>query len=494
MPSASSARLKGDDYQHLFAWLHALELLMPQQQVAKVIVEDAKAVSADDVTLLREPGAHPPDRYHQIKFHVDHSKGYSVEALKEQKNGDSSLLQKWFKSWDTITARSARPLEIIIVSNWPWVPRDGLGQFVDGETNGLKDEFFTATGRSKAATVRADLAKHVGTTLQRFDEFARTLRFKLGYDCWRDMTERAAERMMYHGLKSHENALLVVVGIVRGWVKAGRQEITRADLEAVIGKYDLWLPPEARPSVNVYLTTIKEQQFDIPAEHTLDWRHYFVDGPGVRGHVPTDLADWNGKMLPELRELERKISSQTTRRLIRARGLSRLPAWFAFGHVFCDVAGYTIEMDQQGQLWQSDAPPSRDFMLTSNGPDGLPFDPEGETVAVAVSVGADLEADVRRHLDDHTETVKAALFVRPTRSLDRHCLRNASDAVALVDRVKEAMREFVKHHGARRVLLYYHGPIAGACFIGHRLNAVCREVEVMEWSDPNYVPAFTLTC
>jgi hypothetical protein len=30
MPSASSARLKGDDYQHLFAWLHALELLMPQ--------------------------------------------------------------------------------------------------------------------------------------------------------------------------------------------------------------------------------------------------------------------------------------------------------------------------------------------------------------------------------------------------------------------------------------------------------------------------------
>ncbi len=70
MPSASSARLKGDEYQHLFAWLHSLELLMPQRSVAKVIVEDAKAVSADDVTLLREDGAHWPDRYHQIKNHV----------------------------------------------------------------------------------------------------------------------------------------------------------------------------------------------------------------------------------------------------------------------------------------------------------------------------------------------------------------------------------------------------------------------------------------
>jgi hypothetical protein len=493
MPSASSARLKGDDFQHLFAWLHSLELLMPQQQVARVIIEDAKAVSADDVTLLRDPGAYPPDRYHQIKFHVDLSKGYSVEVLKEQKNGESSLLQKWFKSWETITAGSARPLEIIIVSNWPWVPRDGLGQFIDGETNALKDEFFTATGKTKAATVRADLAKHVGTTVSRFDEFARTLRFKLGYDCWRDMTERAAERMMYHGLKSDETALLIVVSFVRGWVKAGRQEITRADLEAIIDKHVLWLSPEARPSVNIYLVTIKQQQFDIPAQHTLDWRQHFVAGPGVRGHVTTDPADWNDKMLPELRDLEANISSQTTDRLIRARGLSRLSAWFAFGHVFCDVAGYTIEMDQQGQLWQTDAPPSTDFMLTSNGPGGLLLDPDGKTVAVAVSVGADLEPDVRRHLDSRTDKVKAALFIRPTRGLDRHCLRNAGDAVALADRVKEAMREFVKYHQARQVLLYYHGPIAGACFIGHRLNAVCREVQIMEWSDPNYVPSFTLT-
>jgi len=82
-----------------------------------------------------------------------------------------------------------------------------------------------------------------------------------------------------------------------------------------------------------------------------------------------------------------------------------------------------IEMDQQGQLCQSDAQPSVDFTLTCNGPDGETVDGAGETVAVAVSVGTDIEPDVRRHLQHRTQKVKAVLFVRPTRCLDRHCLR-----------------------------------------------------------------------
>jgi hypothetical protein len=494
MANAVAARLKGDDYQHLFAWLHALELLMPQQQVTKVIVEDAKALSADDVTLLRQDGAHPPDRYHQIKNHVDHRKGYSLAVLTRTGKAESSLLQKWFRSWETLTAaRATRPLEIIIVSNWGWEPRDGLGEFMDGDCNALKEEFFTATAKQKGGKIRDRLAKHVGITVARFDQFARTLRFKFGYDCWQEMTERAAERMQNHGLKNDENALLIAVGIVRGWVKAGRQEITRADLEAVITNHDLWLPPEARPSVNVYLSTIKEQQFDVAPDYLLDWRNLFLGGPALRGHEPMVPADWNGKMLPDLQALEARVSSETNKRLVRARGLARLSAWFAFGHVFCDVAGYTIEMDQQGQLWQSDAQPSADFRLTTNGLGGEALDPDGETVAVAVSVSGNLEADVRRHLEHRTQKVKAVLFVRPTRNIDRHCLRDAGDAMALADGVKATMRDFAKRHAAKRVLLYYLGPIAGASFIGHRLNAVCREVQIMEWSDPNYVPSFTLT-
>lgn len=206
-----------------------------------------------------------------------------------------------------------------------------------------------------------------------------------------------------------------------------------------------------------------------------------------------DPADWNGKMLPELHALEGRINTETKKRLVRVRGLARLSPWFAFGHTFSEVARYTIEVDQGENLWQTDAPPSADFTLTHNGPTGEPLDSDGDAVAVGISISGLLEDDVRRSLRHRKEKVRAVLFIRADRPLDRHCIHNAGDAVAMADRVKEAVRTFVKHHGARRALLHYVGPLSGACFIGHRLNAVCREIQIMEWSDPMYVPSFTLT-
>ncbi len=493
MANAVAARLKGDDYQHLFAWWLALELLMPRRTVVTVIVEDANAVSVDDVTLLREEGAQFADRYHQIKYHVDHRKGYCVDALTEQEGKKCSLLQKWFRSWETLVAgRPDRPLEIEIVSNWSWVAGDELGGFLDGVSNGFKEKFFTAPDKTKELTLRTKLADHVRATLERFDAFARTLRFHFGSGCWKDMIERTAERMENNGLRYDENALLMAVGIVRGWVKAGRQEINKDALEAVIAQHDLRLPKDERPAVNIYVATIKDQKSNIAPDYSLDWRHYFTGNPAMRGHDTVDPADWNGKMLPELRQIESQICSESTSRFVRVRGLARLSAWFALGHVFSDVAGYTIEVDQQGELWQSDANPSTDFTLTSTGFDEIALDADGDVVAVGISVSHNAESDIRQHLQHRTEQIKAAMFVRPTRILDMCCLRHASDAVALANGVKPLIRDFVSHQRAQRVFLFYAGPLSGACFIGRRLNAVCREIQIMEWSNPGYMPSFTL--
>jgi len=71
-------------------------------------------------------------------------------------------------------------------------------------------------------------------------------------------------------------------------------------------------------------------------------------------------------------------------------------------------------------------------------------------------------------------------------------LRNASDVVALADGVKNSIRVFVKKWNATRLLLFYFGPLSGACFIGHRLNAVCREIQIIEDQQPGYAPSFLL--
>ena len=114
-------------------------------------------------------------------------------------------------------------------------------------------------------------------------------------------------------------------------------------------------------------------------------------------------------------------------------------------------------------------------------------------MAIGIGVTGELDDDVRTHLKEASEPVRALLLLKPNRELGAACLRNAADAVALAYETKEAARRFVKHYRATRLLLYYFGPLSGACFIGHQFNAVSKEIVFMERSEPTYVPSFVLS-
>lgn len=81
MNNKHAARIGGDDYQHLYSWWLALAMKFPDTRIAKVIIEDEQARSVDDVTVRHEPGTELPDRFYQIKYHVNHRRAYSAEHL-----------------------------------------------------------------------------------------------------------------------------------------------------------------------------------------------------------------------------------------------------------------------------------------------------------------------------------------------------------------------------------------------------------------------------
>lgn len=249
-------------------------------------------------------------------------------------------------------------------------------------------------------------------------------------------------------------------------------------------------------ATTIHLISVKLQKFDLDPDYTLDWRHFFVGSETKRLPQIKDSADWNTHLLPQLHKLEAQINQSTRARLIKVRGLARISPYLAFGHAFSEVARYTIEVDQYGQLWRTNAPKNPDFAVAATNDSGQnrgeTIDGSGTTVAVGVSVYPDIESDVRKHLAERTEPVAALLLLRPERELDNRCLQSAGDAVALADAVKQRARTFVKHWDAQRLLFFYSGPVSGACFIGHRLNAVCRQIQLMEYQVPGYAPSFLL--
>jgi hypothetical protein len=112
-------------------------------------------------------------------------------------------------------------------------------------------------------------------------------------------------------------------------------------------------------------------------------------------------------------------------------------------------------------------------------------------VAVGISVTGSLETDVLSYIGENRSASKI-LFLQPTCDLGRNAFTSAADVAAFARTAKERIREFVKEHRATRLLLFYFGPLSGACFLGHQLNAVCREIQIMEDQQPGYAPSFLL--
>ncbi|WP_315824600.1 SAVED domain-containing protein [Paraflavitalea speifideaquila] len=189
----------------------------------------------------------------------------------------------------------------------------------------------------------------------------------------------------------------------------------------------------------------------------------------------------------------KKVNDETQATLIRARGFSRLSPWFAFGHAFSQVSGYTIEVNQNDHLWRTDENASPHFKLISENVKGESIGSNTGTVAVGVSVTGSIEADVREYIAK-VRGVDALLFLRPENELGVNCLQSGGDVVALCQQFKTLTREFVRDRKATKLLLFYFGPLSGSCFIGHQLNAICKEVQIMEkLSGEGYMESFILS-
>ncbi len=78
--SATGARIRGDDYQHVCAWLQALRALQPESGIVAIGIEDPEAGSVDDVTVYRDDQAR---EFFQAKSAVDGREVVSLEWLKE---------------------------------------------------------------------------------------------------------------------------------------------------------------------------------------------------------------------------------------------------------------------------------------------------------------------------------------------------------------------------------------------------------------------------
>jgi hypothetical protein len=491
MATQSSARLKGDDYQHLVSWYHIISMLRPKYKVKKVRLEDPSAGLVDDVTIIKGDTPEHVDFY-QIKYHVDQRESYSIGRLLDSSSG-TSLMEKFWKTWKKVTLLYPKEnIKLILYSNWLIDPGDEILLCISGENGCLGDSFYSASANTNIGKKREEWRKSHAVSEEEFYSFTRSLEFHLGKDFSEGLKQQISERMELIGLKHDEGSLHIAAGIVRDWIKAKVEEITPGLLEEKIQQFDLYLPSGSEKSAAVYFVTIKDRKFDLTPDYVLDWKAYFKTVSDRGDHELYNNEDWNKNLLPELLQLESRINEEVQANLIRVRGFSRLSAWFAFGHTFSEVGGYVLEVNQQNNLWRTDMQGNTDFELVSENVSGTFLSKDNRTVAVGISITGSLREDVVKYISENS-SVDALLLLSPKNGVAKDAFRDGGDVVAFVNQAKIKIREFVKTNNADKLMVFYFGPLSGACFLGHQLNATCKEIQIMENTlSQSYIPSFLL--
>ena len=205
LPSASGARISGDDYQHLFAWLQALSLLRQSDCVERIALEARQAGNVDDVVVYRTGGR--PNLYHQVKFVVDHREHLTHEWFTTRaKDAKKTPLQRFHDSFLKLSSDGGRP-QMALVTNRPKDPNDPVLNLTSGRQGLLMPRLGAAAPGSAAGKIRAAWAAELDVGEPDLIEMLRHLEIRAGSESFAQMQETCTWAMEALGLRGDVDAV-----------------------------------------------------------------------------------------------------------------------------------------------------------------------------------------------------------------------------------------------------------------------------------------------
>lgn len=477
-PSASGARLAGDDLQHLIGWYWSLKMLRPELNVESVTLETLGAGNLDDLEVRASTGE--PPEFWQVKATTAATgpvtSGWLMAPLGST---GRSLLQRFWASYTDLRAHHG-DVRLVLATN----------RTLDTDDPVLKcrgaNELLAPALRQKGAKTNArkglrSWAEHVGVTEGELLEMMDVLRIRT------DVTEssfreRVTDITRLIGLRSDEGAILEGVGAVRGWIRASRAPRTRNDVLQVVERLRLRVAPPSGLLVIQALRAVEE----LDATGSIDWIDRFVGDDARSRRGLKDPTAWNGSLLPELRVEIASIRKQYDR--VAIRGEARLPIWFAAGSELTEVTGAAVSTVQLGDVWASEAAPavSPDIVVT----DARMFDTGGAELAISIAIADDPTTDAIAYVEREVPAVGSAVTITLATGPNSRSIRDGGEAIALARRLRDEIRGLVRASRPPRLHLFLAMPHGLALMLGHLWDRMPPTQLYEDLTGSRYQPAF----
>ena len=451
--SASGARIRGDDYQHLFAWIQVLRAIQAGSDIVEIGIEDPDAGNADDVTVYREGGFR---EYYQVKSSVDAREAASIEWLMAPSRvGGPSILQGFYSLWARDGDRN-RP-KLSLVTNRLALDGDPIMSSRDGRDGTVARKVKLAAPKSETGFARKRLADHLQIREEQVLLFLEDLSFSLGKtnDDWMEL---AKPYMFAAGLIHGEEAVAEGIRIVRDWVTGGRRKLTTTALRKTVEHLKR---PDDLPATTLLIQAIDQDPMPEASTIVLDWANSFPGDEARVRRLPRDQALWNDRFRPELRRAAQDLRGQGQTNIL-VRGYMRLPTWFAAGVELNRTSGFQVASFQGQTPWSSEGPFSDIAIEQVNTSIGV-----GEGIAIGLALAFDLSPDVLAYIREHKIRVRHYVCLQPAGGANNQAIHSAAQARCWAYGARDSIRRLIQEYSPECLHLFLAGPHGAMLLLGH---------------------------
>ncbi len=482
--SASGARIRGDDYQHLFAWCQALRALQLRSDIIAVGIEDPDPATgnADDVTVYHREER---NEFYQVKSSVDATQLVSCAWLTNpSRAGGPSLLQQLHKAWRNLARDGTYP-QLSLVTNKLIDSADPVIILRDGRDGTVARKLEESRNKSSAGEKRRALAAHLDISETELIEFCKDLHFKIG-KLHAEWEEHAATLMYALGLRSDSRAVQDGVTAVRQWVTGAKRRLTVDEIRHEVELLNLQV---GEPAAILLVQALDYDPMPEGATVALNWVDlYQGEEPRTRRKLH-DNRLWNERLRPEVQQAVRQLRAQGYRRVL-VRGYMRLPSWFTIGTELGKTAGFEVASFQGEQEWASTGE-IVDFAISVTRDERL--EGSGNDLAIGVSLATDLSDDALGYLRSAVPSVGRYICLAPTSGASNNAIRNGAEARGWALKTRDLIRNLVRDYRPERLHLFLATPKSAALLLGHWWDRMpYTQLYEDQGSSAGYLPSFLI--
>lgn len=478
------ARQQGDDYQARWFWLQACALLDDFSKVERVVYEDGKLKSFDDVAVYYRAG-HTDEKgmpldadFYQVKFHVTSAGALTAESLCDPTfigAKTCSLLQRMKNAHDYCCTNRVKH-RLVLYTPWSIHPDDQLAEVHSLSNGSIRwDTLATGGERSKLGKLRKLWRDHLG--LRSDDELRQVLanvRIQQG-PTLDELARNLNLRLIAIGLKPvEENSLIHRYDeLTRKMLGVNMNELTAISLIETCDREGLLVRTPTRPA-NVTSLGIRSflrwaEDLQNQTQSIICLSHHF-SGRGIK-----NLDDWNTEIPNSLATfMQRHIARGGSYRLHLDTHSS---VAFLAGYLLPEKMGINVEVVQHSgrgtSFWSF-----TNGQKTSSG--SWKFVQEtchhgAAENALAIGLTHNIRDDVVRYIRESLPSVGRVVLAIPASGPSSSAVRDGAHAEELANQLTQYLRsKGIGLTAENRVHIFSAAPNGFVFCLGRKMQSFPR--------------------